>query len=214
MDLQAKLANLKAGIDCNIKFFNKKHSRTKHRSYGLKIASVAFSALITVLLGVSSGTLETMFKNVTIVLGAGVTIINAIDAFYNYNGLWIKNTLTLSKLMELKREVDFYSSGCKTEDISEERLNKYMNELQQILKDDIKQWLRIRERANNSEQGRDNQGLMSIKNKSLDEIALLQYRKGKDNAQEVSTNEGSMEVLGTSYNEIIDKAVSKSEKEI
>lgn len=209
MDLQAKLHNLKAGIDCNIMFFNKKHSRTKHRSYGLKIASVAFSAFITVLLGLSSGSLETMFKNVSIVLGAGVIIINAIDAFYNYNGLWIKNTVTLSKLMELKREVEFYSSGCKTEDISEERLNKYMNELQQILKDDIKQWLRIRERANNSEQGRDNQGLMSIKNKSLDEITLLQYRKGKDIQEDSSTIEEKGEGLKTVSNDIADKPENK-----
>lgn len=183
MDIQHKLINLKREIDFNIVFFNKKHSRTKHRAYAIKISSVAFSALITVLLGISSGSLDIIFKNLAIVLGAVVTIINAVDAFYNYNGLWIKNTLTLSKLLELKREVEFYSSGFENDDISEEKLNKYMDELQQILREDIKQWLRIRERANNSEQGKDNLALTSIKNRSLEEISLLKYRQNDDNSK-------------------------------
>jgi hypothetical protein len=204
MDVQAKLTNLKNEIDYNIKYFNRKHSRTKHRAYSIKIASVGFSALITVLLGVSSPNFETMFKNLTIVLGACVTIINAIDAFYNYNGLWIKNTITLSKLMELKRELEFYSAGCILDDICEEKLNKYMNELQQILKEDIKQWLRIRERASNSEQGKDSQTLAAIKNKSVDDITLLKYRT-LEGVQQVKTNGSTNEVIEASSKGIIDK---------
>lgn len=203
MDVQFKLTTLKNEIDYNIKFFEKKHSRTKHRAYSIKIASVGFSALITVLLGVSSAGLETIFKNLTIVLGACVTIINAVDAFYNYNGLWIKNTITLSKLMELKRELEFYSAGCVIDDICEEKLNKYMNELQQILKDDIKQWLRIRERASNSEQGKESQTLATIKNKSLDDITMLKYRTS-EGVQQVKTNDSISEAIEVSSNGTID----------
>jgi len=203
MDVQFKLTTLKNEIDYNIKFFEKKHSRTKHRAYSIKIASVGFSALITVLLGVSSAGLETIFKNLTIVLGACVTIINAVDAFYNYNGLWIKNTITLSKLMELKRELEFYSAGCVIDDICEEKLNKYMNELQQILKDDIKQWLRIRERASNSEQGKESQTLATIKNKSIDDITMLKYRTS-EGVQQVKTNDSISEAIEVSSNGTID----------
>lgn len=67
----------------------------------------------------------------------------------------MKNAVTLSKLRELKRELDFYAAGCEPEDISESKLNEFLNKLQQILKDDIKQWLRIREKVNAMEQNKE-----------------------------------------------------------
>lgn len=155
MDLKQKLDTLRNELNFSIEYFEYKHKKTKTRVNVVKITSVTFSVLITVVLGLNSENLVETFKNIAIVLGAVVTIINAVDAFYNYGALWVKNAVTLSKLRELKRELDFYAAGCEPEDISESKLNEFLNKLQQILKDDIKQWLRIREKVNAMEQNKE-----------------------------------------------------------
>ncbi|MCM8709845.1 DUF4231 domain-containing protein [Clostridium sp. SYSU_GA19001] len=155
MDLKQKLDTLLRELDCSIAYFAAKHKKTKLRANIIKITSVTFSALITVVLGLNSGYLVDVFRNMAIILGAVVTIINAVDAYYNFGALWVKNTITLSKLRELKRELYFYASGRNSEDITESILNEYLDKMQKILRDDIRQWIRIRERINSSDQNKE-----------------------------------------------------------
>lgn len=188
MGLKDKLDLLQSDVDCNIAYFTQKHLFTKRRATLIKISSVTFSAFITVILGIDIAGLTSILKNIAIVLGAIVTIINAVDAFYNYNSLWVKNTMTLAKLKELRREILFYSSGCEVKDISETKINKYMNELQKILKDDIRQWLRIREKVGSFEQENENTTLSDIKLGTIKKNE--QYRS--------NTNEGNFDDIGNS----------------
>jgi hypothetical protein len=170
MDYKAKLNILRGEIDCTIKYFSHKQSKTKHRANIVKISSVCFSAAITVILGLNSARdTSELFINIALVLGSVVTIINAVDAFYGFNSLWIKNTVTLAKLRELKRKVEFYGAGRENEDISEDGLSKFLEEFHQILKDDINQWLRIREKVNSVEKGKDSDGLSEIQYRNIEE---------------------------------------------
>jgi ABC-type multidrug transport system fused ATPase/permease subunit len=174
MDCKAKCTNLNSEVDCLINYFSRKQTKTKRRAYTLRISSVIFSAMITVVLGITTNNgMEDVLRNVAIFLGAFVSIINAVDAFYNYNALWIKNAVTLSRLRALRTKISFYAAGFESEDMLGHQLNGYLEELQSILKDDIKQWLRIKERANSMEQNKENVSyidmkLRSIKEKSVD----------------------------------------------
>ncbi|MBL4935674.1 DUF4231 domain-containing protein [Clostridium sp. YIM B02515] len=157
MNLKAKFNTFQEELNCSIGFFEDKHKRTKNRAYGIKITSVCFSALITVILGLSvSENLLVLFKDIALVLGAAVTIINAVDAFYNYGALWIKNTVTLSKLRELKIKSEMYLAGCQDSDLSEKKINEFIGEFQKILREDMKEWLRIRERVGRMEDVKEN----------------------------------------------------------
>jgi hypothetical protein len=154
MDLKLKLNTLRNELACTIDYFEKKQKKTKKRANTVKFTSVTFSALITVVLGLNSGDLIETFRMIAILLGSVVTIINAIDAFYNFGALWVKNTVTLARLRELKRELDFYAAGSESNDISQTKLDEYLNKMQQILKDDITQWLRIRQKVDSTEQNK------------------------------------------------------------
>jgi hypothetical protein len=163
MDCKAKLNILRAELDCTIKYFVHKHLNTKHRANIVKISSICFSAAITVILGLNNATdTSELFINIALILGSAVTIINTVDAFYGFSSLWIKNTVTLAKLRELRRKIEFYGAGREDEDISEVELSKFLEEFQQILKDDINQWLRIREKVNSMEKSKDSDGLPEI----------------------------------------------------
>lgn len=189
MDLNTKLQVIRTEIDFNIKFFTAKHHWTKRRATILRITSVSFSASITVLLGLNIAGLIDLFKNTAIVMGAIVTIISAVDAFYNYSSLWVKNAVTLSRLRELKREVDYYASGCEEQDLSENKLNKFMNDLQKILKEDMKQWLRVREKANSMEQEKDNASLNDIKLRTQREEETDRFRSSNPAKEKEKTKE-------------------------
>jgi hypothetical protein len=170
MDCKAKLNILKDEIDCNIKYFARKQVKTKHRANIVKISSVLFSAAITVILGLNNAeNTSVLFINIALILGSAVTIINTVDAFYGFSSLWIKNTVTLAKLRELRRKVEFYGAGREDEDISEGELSKFLEEFQQILKDDINQWLRIREKVNSMEKNKDSDGLPEIQFRNIEE---------------------------------------------
>jgi hypothetical protein len=179
MDYKAKLDILRNELECSIKFFQRKHRMTKHRANIIKAISVCFSAMITVILGLSSGRQnQDLLMDIALFMGSVVTIINAADAFYGYGALWIKNSVTLAKLRELRRKVEFYGAGREISDISEVELSKYLDELQQILKDDINQWLRIREKVNSIDQNKDNDSLIDMSMK-------LRGIKGKINNEDL-----------------------------
>jgi hypothetical protein len=147
VDYKAKVTVLDTELNCIISYFKRKHMKTKHRSNIVKISSICFSAAITVILGLNSTkNASELFSDISLILGALVTVINAIDAFYGFSSLWVKNTITLARLRELKRKVELYEAGREDKDFHEEDINKLVEELQQILKDDINQWLRIREK--------------------------------------------------------------------
>jgi hypothetical protein len=166
MDYKAKINILKSELDCTITYFKRKHMRTKHRANLAKISSVCFSAAITVILGLNSAKdASELYMDVALILGSLVTVINAVDAFYGFSSLWIKNTVTLARLRELKRKVEFYEAGRENDDFSDREINKLLEDLQQILKDDINQWLRIREKVNSME-----------KISKIEEIPQVQFR--------------------------------------
>lgn len=152
MELKEKADILMREINCSIGYFEYKHKRTKMRAYMIRISSVAFSAFITVLLGLNIYGLGEIFKNIALVLGAFVAIINSVDSFYDYKALWVKNTITLVKLRELKSKVEFSCAGDGINKMDERKLSNFMDQLNRILKDDLREWLRIRAKISSEEE--------------------------------------------------------------
>lgn len=172
MDYKAKLDGLRKELNCTLCYFERKHIMTKHRANIVKISSICFSACITVFLGLNNAIDSShMLMNVALVLGSLVTIINTVDAFYGFSSLWIKNAVTLARLRELKRKIEFYAAGQEDEYISERELNNFFDEFQKILKDDINQWLRIREKVNSMEKLKETERLPEIQFRNASEKA-------------------------------------------
>src|SRR5262249_30830912 len=126
-----------------------RHSRLrngdKRAALGYKIMAVCFAATITILLGVRvDAPLTDIFRDVALVLGAMTTVVNAIDAFYDYRSLWIRRTLLLARLSSLRREVLYYALQPERGEIHTKKLGEFLNRLDQILEDDLQNWMRLR----------------------------------------------------------------------
>ena len=115
----------------------------------LKISSVLLSAIVTVCLGLKSTdntTWGTVLSDVALVLSALISVVSAYEAFFDPRSLWIRETIVFTKLRNLKREFEFWDSGCEESLTPEqvEKLESFQQKLDQILVDSLKNWMRIR----------------------------------------------------------------------
>lgn len=147
MQTQTKLDVLMKDIENNIRMFEKRRDRHKHKAIILKLSSIIGSALVTVLLGLKSFQ-NNFISDITLVLSAFITIFNGIEGFYNHRSLWVKDVKTLTSLGELKRDLEFYIAGETEEQISVRALARYKDRLQNICNDDVKTWSKIKEEQN------------------------------------------------------------------
>jgi hypothetical protein len=123
--------------------FAHRRKRDKTKAVGLQIATVTFSAAITVLLGLKTGSgTATLFKNVALALGALITTLSAYDAFYNHRGLWIQRSITLERLSQLQRECNFELS--LTGSLPDGRPGYYLEQLNKLIDQDRRDWLKLR----------------------------------------------------------------------
>jgi hypothetical protein len=143
MDEPETLKALRMELDKQLRIFSARRRRDKRKSTALQMATVSLSAIITVLLGLRLDPKPgSILTNVALGLGAVVTILAAYDSFFDHRKLWVMRTITVRRLEDLQRELQF---RCAT---SEENLNDLSNSLfsrlNQILEDDHEEWLRMR----------------------------------------------------------------------
>jgi len=146
MNPEEKLKYLENEIDSRIKDFTHKRIRDKNKAFGIKIFAVVLAATITVLLGLKvDETLTKVFQNIALVFGATITILNAVEAFYDHRSLWIRRTVTLAHLFDLERDLRLYIAGTEQAEIDPKVLNRLADRYDRILADDLKAWLKLRE---------------------------------------------------------------------
>lgn len=146
MKTEEKLKLIEKEIDDRVREFARKRRSDKYWAFGLKVMSVLLAAIITILLGLQVGAdLSTSFKNIALVLGALITVLNAYEAFYDYRALWIRRTVTLVNLYKLQRDFRFYKSGTEPGEISSAAVAKFKEHLDEIMDRDLRNWLKLRD---------------------------------------------------------------------
>jgi hypothetical protein len=146
MNVEDKLEFLQGELDDRIRDFARKRNRDKSIAFRLKILGVLFAASITVLLGLEvSDVASGILSNFALALGAIITVLNAVEAFYDHRSLWIRRTVTLARFYQLRRDLGLYAFGSEPEEIDVDHLGKLMHQYNRILEDDLKAWLGTRE---------------------------------------------------------------------
>ena len=135
---------LKGEVEKQLRIFAARRRRDKRKSTILQMASVTLSATITVLLGLRVGPSPgPTLTNVALSLGALATVLAAYDSFFDHRKLWVARTITLRRLEDLKRDLAFRLSAVREEDASAV-VDELFAELNKILEEDRREWLRIR----------------------------------------------------------------------
>jgi hypothetical protein len=131
--------------------FAKECHKNKKIALRLKISAVFLSGVVTVCLGLKfSGAAtpwQTWLSNLALFLSAVITVVGAYEAFFDPRAIWIRETIVYTKLRNLKREFEFWAAGCDGEMLEPteaEQLDRFKDQLDQILIESLKNWMKIR----------------------------------------------------------------------
>ena len=150
--MEEKVRLFKKELDERVKDFAKKRKGDRAKAFGLKTTAVIFAALITILLGLKvDDSVAKVFQNIALVLGAIISVINAVDAFFDHRALWIRRTVTLARLYDLERDFNLYIAGLDKDKVDPKVFNKLTERYDRILTNDLKAWLKMREDDNATE---------------------------------------------------------------
>ena len=95
-------------LESNIKTLKEKTRKQKNKAKLFQGLSIVIGALITLALGVEVSEDHTQFqKNIALLLGVLLTVINGWNALFDYRKLWIRQKSTLLSLYQL-RNVNFF----------------------------------------------------------------------------------------------------------
>jgi dihydroxyacetone kinase DhaKLM complex PTS-EIIA-like component DhaM len=131
-------------IDAQLAEFTGKRRRDKRKAFALKLGAAALGAGVTILLGLKTEVaVEKTLKNIALVAGALVGLLNAWDAFFDHRALWVKRTQTVARLRCLKRS--FELSVAKADgSLDAAAVDAFKADLDQIVEDDLSSWVQMR----------------------------------------------------------------------
>lgn len=131
---------------------SKKRSGDKTWATLLKLGSVSLAGIVTILVGLQGkGFDQYLLRNLALVFGALITVVNAFDAFLDFKGLWINRTITLGRLYALQMDVKFEAAKADPEQLSEEILTSFHKRLGNIMRDDLQRWMKLRTQPGDEE---------------------------------------------------------------
>lgn len=145
MNTGERLKCLQNDLDKLVSRYSGEAKRYKKTALMLKITSVVFAALITVLLGLSvEQVLKDTLRNISLALGAVITVLSAYEAFFDPRALWIRETVTFARLKDLQRDLRFWSSDLDNESMDSHMVDMFKQRLDRILNDSLKYWMKVR----------------------------------------------------------------------
>lgn len=134
-----------------VQAFAKECHKNKKIALRLKISAVFLSGVVTVCLGLKFSNppnpWQTWLTNVALLLSAVITVVGAYEAFFDPRAIWIRETIVYTKLRNLKREFEFWAAGCDGETLEPpeaDKLDRFKEQLDQILVESLKNWMKIR----------------------------------------------------------------------
>jgi hypothetical protein len=103
----SQLNYLKDEVDKNILILKKKSNNQKLKTQIFTGSSIILSSLITLVLALEIADFETIQKNVALLIGALLVIVNSWYAFFDYKKLWLRQKTTLLSLYQLKNQINY-----------------------------------------------------------------------------------------------------------
>jgi hypothetical protein len=130
--LQDKATQLQQELEAGIQHARAKKRSSQLRASVIKLAIIFFSGLATVLLGLQIPSVEGTLKQIAFALGAIVTMLNAVEPFFNYRALWVEHESALAGFYRIRRDLVYYLRGLPTDQLDGKVLKKFHDQYQAV----------------------------------------------------------------------------------
>jgi hypothetical protein len=116
-------------------------ARFRTRASCAKVAALALTAASTVVLGIPAIPGRAA---IALPMVAFVTLIGALEPFYNWRSRWVLMEETQYRLNRIRDEMDYYLVTTTSADLDRERLRKFFADQQDVWHDVSRQWVEFR----------------------------------------------------------------------
>ena len=114
----------------------------------VRVATLLGSALVTVFLGLDVSTIAAAnLKQAAFVIGAVVTLLNALEPFYSFRALWVEHDEALSELYTVRNDLAYCIVGNTAEQFDAEVLDKFRARHNDVWARLSKKWVQFRRGA-------------------------------------------------------------------
>ena len=131
---------LKTELETLIKKYTTDRNRHKRNALYVKIWIANLSAGAIILLGWKSAEFQDLLKNMALVLNAVITILVAYEAFFEPRKLWVRETIILSRLKDIERDLKF--DLAMEAELPNERLLTYKARLNDAFSAGLEEWVK------------------------------------------------------------------------
>ncbi len=139
-----KIDRLREHIQYSIENTQGKARSNKRRASFIKLASLVTSALVTVLIGWNSAGLEIWLNNIALAGAATVTLLSALEPFFNYRALWVEHEEAAWRFYAVQDDIEFYLAGKEIADVDDAQLDEYHARIRRIWDELSQRWLSFR----------------------------------------------------------------------
>lgn len=139
MTIKSEADFLEQEISKSIKTLKSKVSSHKKKTSWVNGISISLGVLVTLTLGIDVAEAnEQIQKNLALILGGLLTIVNGWNALFDYKKLWVRQKSTLLDLYQLQNELGYRKSKEDHVDVGD-LFDKY----QRIWEKDSNEWRNI-----------------------------------------------------------------------
>lgn len=143
--MQEKAEWLKKRIDESIEKVSLRTRENQSRATIIKLVTIVLAVTSTILLGLQVAGWEKIFKDIAFISGAIITLLTAIEPFFNYRALWIEHERAEYKFRLLKDDFEFYLAGTPVNKMSEANLKTFHTRFQLVWSEVSEKWLEQRQ---------------------------------------------------------------------
>lgn len=132
-EARRKVALLQGFIKSSIADVGNKRKLNQNKATTVKVMILCMSAGATILLGLSFGpAVEATTKNIAFALSSSVTVLYALEPFFNYRALWIEHERANAGFYQVKDRLDFYVTGRSDTQLDLEEIRKFYDEYENV----------------------------------------------------------------------------------
>ena len=132
-ELRQKVKLLHDYLESSIADIAMKRRLNQTRATNIKVLILCLSGGATLLLGLDLGKLaELPLKNLAFAATSILTVLNALEPFFNYRALWVEHEKANAAFFAVKDRLNFYIAGRQDTDLNAEQIGKLYAEYEAV----------------------------------------------------------------------------------
>ena len=139
-----KVQYLEQRLSRAVTYMGDQRDRNRRRSTLLRLSTIVLSAVATVLLGLQVMGMDQVFRSVAFVLVTLVTLLNALEPFFNYRALWVEQEAAIAQFYRLRDEIGYAVAASAGGELPDATVDELFRDYLQVWERHNEAWIGYR----------------------------------------------------------------------